>query len=311
LHAYIEILRILSLSTFPSLIHVFQNSWHITNTQAGTISGLFFAGELIGVTFLSAITDRINAKPIFIISLLIGFASGVLFALTAHDFATAAFWRFLQGLALGGTYMPGLKILTDHLPVKYRSRGTSFYTATYYLAAGLSYFLTLHLEPIIGWQWTFIISATGPLVAAVLSITGIPSSPPLETRAETHVFDYRPVLKNRRVVGFSILYGLHNMELVAFSSWRVPYLTCNKRSQPPDAFGQGWSLGTIAAFVSILALPDSIQIHQSRPKKSTTICYYRSDDYIGNHGYHVRRLSHRSLSGYFRTGIYLQHDHCQ
>ncbi len=264
---FIEILSMLSLSTFPSMIHVFQDSWHISNAEAGTISGLFFAGELIGVAFLSAITDKLNAKPIFIISLLIGFFAGILFAFTAQDFYTAAFWRFLQGLALGGTYMPGLKILTDHLPEKYRSRGTSFYTATFYLAAGLSYFLTLKLEPMIGWQWTFVIAAIGPLIAAIISLVAIPSSPPPKVKKKNHVFDFNPVLKNRRVIGFSIIYGLHNMELVAFSSWLIPFFIFNKTLQSPEAVGIDWSLGTIAAFISIAALPASVFINEVAQRK--------------------------------------------
>ncbi len=251
-----------TLSTFPSLIPVFQREWSINNSQAGTISGLFFAGEMLGVTVLTAMTDRVNAKPIFVFSLLLGFLAGIGFALTASDVWSAGLWRFLQGLALGGTYMPGLKILTDHLPQTHRSRGTSLYTATYYLAAAISYLLALEMEPVAGWEWTYVAASAGPLLAAALSIFCIPSTPAPHIRPDTRLFDYRPILKNRRAVGFAILYGLHNMELIAFSSWLVPFLVFSNSVQATGTMGTDWSLGTIAALVSVVALPASVTINE-------------------------------------------------
>lgn len=255
----IEILSMLTLSTFPSLIPVFQNAWGISNTEAGTISGLFFAGELISVTVLSAMMDKWDGRPIFLIGLFLGFLSGIGF-IAASGFWTAGMSRFLQGIALGATYMPGLKILTDHLPPKFQSRGTSFYTATYYLAAGLSFLLALETEPFFGWQVSFLLASLGPLFGLLIAWKTIPSSfPPSSQNLETvQVFNFSSALSNRKAVGFSILYGLHNMELVAFSSWLIPFLAFSQTFQSPDISGSGWSLGIIAAIVSTAALPASI-----------------------------------------------------
>ena len=257
LSCLIEILSMMTLSTFPSLIPIFRQEWGISNTEAGTISGLYFAGELLAVTVLTVLTDRMDAKPIFIASLLLGAVSAFGFMLS-NDVWTAGFWRLMQGIALGGTYMPGLKILTDHLPSSHRARGTSLYTATYYLAAGLSYFLALNAEPLVGWAWAFGISGLGPTVAIVLAFWAIPSSPPPTNRPDTALFDYRPVLRNRRALGLSILYGLHNMELIAFSSWLIPFFVYSQSVQAAGSWGADLNLGSIAAMVSIVALPASI-----------------------------------------------------
>lgn len=253
----IEVLSLLPLSTFPSLIPVFQTEWGITNTEAGTINGLFFAGELVAVTVLSALTDRMDAKPLFLGCLALGVVGAFGFMLST-DVWSAGSWRLLQGLALGGTYMPGLKILTDHLPVSHRARGTSFYTAIYYLAAGLSYWFALEAEPLIGWEWTMGLSGIGPLIAVFLSFWAIPATPPPFDRPDTHLFDYRPVLKNKRALGFSILYGLHNMELIAFASWLVPFLVFSQTMQPAGDWGADLNLGAFAAIISVVALPSSV-----------------------------------------------------
>ncbi len=206
---------------------------------------------------LSALTDRMDAKLIFIASLVLSAVAAFGFMLS-YGVWSGGFWRLMQGIALGGTYMPGLKILTDHLPTAHRARGTSFYTATYYLAAGLSYFVTLEAEPLIGWQWTFGLSGLGPLIAVFLAFWMIPASPPPAIRPDTALFDYRPVLRNRRVLGLSILYGLHNMELIAFSSWLIPFFVYSQGIQGPGSWGADLNLGSVAALVSIVALPASV-----------------------------------------------------
>ena len=259
LFCVIETLSMVTLSTFPSLIPVFQGEWEISNAAAGWISGLFFAGFLIAVVLMTTLTDRIEPKGIFLGALALGFFASLGFALWADGTLSAGFWRLLQGLALGGTYMPGLKIMTDHLPGRAQSRGTAVYTATYYLAAGLSYFIALELEPRVGWSWTFGLTAVGPLLAFLLALVVVPKSPRAITAAQSlHLLDYRPVLANRRVVGYALLYGLHTMELIAFSSWLVPFLVYSQSFQAPGTPGLDFNLGTIAALVSIIALPASI-----------------------------------------------------
>ena len=58
----IEILSMAPLATFPSLIPLFRAEWAISNSEAGWISGIFFAGMLGAVAVFSALTDRVSAK---------------------------------------------------------------------------------------------------------------------------------------------------------------------------------------------------------------------------------------------------------
>lgn len=210
----------------------------------------------------TALTDRVNAKAVFLTGLAIGFLAALGFAIGASGPWSAGFWRLLQGVGLGGTYMPGLKILTDLLPARAQSRATAFYTATYYLAAGLSYLTALELEARVGWTWTFGLAALGPLAALALAGLLIPAPPRPETRLESRLLDFRPVLGNRQALGFALVYGLHNLELFAFSTWVVPLLVFSRSLQDPAALGMTWHLGTIAAVISIVALPASIGFNE-------------------------------------------------
>ena len=253
----IEVLSMLVLSSYPSIIPVVQGPWQLTNAQAGTINGLFFAGQLVTVVTVTLLSDRFDARALYLGFLALGGAAALTFAAAADGFASAAALRFLEGVALGGTYMPGLRILTDNVPAGARSRATSFYTASYFLAAGLSFFLALGLEPLVGWRWTIAACGAGPVAACLLALLVLPR-PPRAERPPPRLLDLRPVIANRRAVGFSLLYGIHNAELTAFASWLVPFLVFALDRPAAGGPGLDVDLATVAALATIVALPASV-----------------------------------------------------
>ena len=247
----------LVVSSYPSLIPILQGAWAMTSAQAGTINGLFFAGMFVSVALFAPLTDRLAPKPLYLGCLALGSVAALAFAALADGFLSAALFRFLEGVALGGTYMPGLRILTDNVPERARSRATSFYTASYYLAAGLSYFVALALEPAVGWRWTLAVCGLGPAAAFACAAVLVPA-PPRNPAPPPKLLDLRPVMANRRAVGFSLLYAIHNAEMVAFASWLVPFLVFSRSLQPPGTAGMPLELASLAALVTIVALPASI-----------------------------------------------------
>ena len=112
-----------AFATFPTLIPVFQHEWSMNNTQAGWISGIFFGGYVIAVAVLTALTDRVDAKRIYLVSMALSSIAALGFALFAEGLWSASAWSLLQGVGLAGTYMPGLRILVDLLPARYQRPG--------------------------------------------------------------------------------------------------------------------------------------------------------------------------------------------
>jgi len=83
------------------------------------------------------------------------------FTLYAQGLWSALFFQFLIGFGLGGTYMPGLKALTDHLEGRAQSRATAFYTASFGLGSSISIVVCGKLGAVFGWQWAFAYGAIG------------------------------------------------------------------------------------------------------------------------------------------------------
>ena len=135
-----QVLGMAGAMSFPALLPRFQRLWSLSSAQSGFVSGVYFAGYLVGVPVLSTLTDRVDPRRIYIGSLFLGAAAAAGFALLAHGVLSALLWRFLQGLGFGGTHMPGLRALSDVVPLSRQPRAVAVYTATFTVGA----FLAVH-----------------------------------------------------------------------------------------------------------------------------------------------------------------------
>ncbi len=247
-----------AFATFPTLIPGFQEEWGLSNTEAGWISGIYFGGYVAAVTILTALTDRVDPKRVYLSSMAISALSAAGFAIAASGVWTASFWRLMQGIGLAGTYMPGLKALTDALPKRLQSRAVAFYTASFGIGASLSIYLSGKLDAAMGWQSAFGLCALGPLTGFVLAAIVLKARPPRDDKPTTRLLDLRPALTNRRALGFTIAYSAHNVELFGFRSWLVVFLAFSQAHQIPGTVGAAWSAATIAAVVNLFGLPSSV-----------------------------------------------------
>lgn len=253
-----EILGMAAFATFPTLIPTFQQEWSLTNTEAGWIGGIYFGGYVVAVGVLTALTDRVDPKQVYILSMMLGVIGAVGFALSAQGVWSATFWRCLQGIGLAGTYMPGLKALTDVVPERVQSRTVAFYTSSFGLGTSLSIYLSGAVEQAAGWQWAFGICAVGPLFALLLVAWVLPGQRPSKAQHDTRLLDFRPVFANRRAFRFTLAYAAHNAELFGFRTWIVAFLIFSQSLQPEGMWGVAWSAATIAALVNLLSLPCSV-----------------------------------------------------
>lgn len=249
-----EVLGMLSFASFQALIPTFAAAWSLTNTEAGWISGVYFAGYVGAVPVLVSLTDRIDPRQVLLGSLLLGGAASVGFALFADGFWSALLFRTLHGVGLAGTYMPGLKALSDHVTGPRQSRYVAFYTASFGIGASFSFLLAGWTAPVLGWQWAFALTAAGSALAMLLTLAVLPASRPV-ARPETRLLDFRPVLRNRGAMAYILGYCGHNWELFAFRSWAVAFLVYAEKLA---GHGAGLSPTVIAALATLLGVPSSI-----------------------------------------------------
>jgi len=249
-----EVGTLLPNLAFAALTPLFIAEWQISNAEAGWIAGISAFGYMAAVPILMSLTDRIDARRVFLAGAALTVFSHLGFAVAAHGFWTGFFWRGLSGIGLAGTYMPGLKILTDRDTAADKSRSVSFYTATYSVGVSLSYLLTGLLTAAYGWQIGIGLLALGPLAALLIASFAV--APKAPAPAEGHrLLNFRPVFANRRALAYILAYGAHGFELTAVRAWLVAFLAfAALRAE----MGGGHGATAIAALFSVIGLPASV-----------------------------------------------------
>jgi MFS family permease len=212
-------------ATYPALLPGLQAEWGMSNTEAGLVSGLFFAGYMAAVPVLTALTDRLDARRIYVVASIVAAAGTAGFALLADGAVVGGLCQMLVGVGIAGTYMPGLRALTDNTHGPAQTRAVSFYTAFFGVGVSLSLVLAQQIADAYGWRWAFGAAALGPLGAAAMVFAGLPPRPARGAMASTKLLDFRPVLANREASRYIYGYAVHCWELLGSRSWMVAFLT--------------------------------------------------------------------------------------
>ena len=252
-----EVFSMTGAAVVPALAPTLIGNWSLTNTETGWIHGIYFIGYVIAVPILTGLTDRVAPRHIYMGSLVIGSIACLGFAVFADGLWTAMPFHLLMGVGLAGTYMPGLKILSDRLTGKTQSRATAIYTSSFGIGLSSSFFVSGQVQRATGWHETFYVVAIGPLLAILMILLFISRDDPKNFEApETHLLDFRPVLRCRAAMGFVWAYAVHSFELFAFRSWMVVFLTFAQAQNP----GSGFDLNatTLAAIITLFGQPASL-----------------------------------------------------
>lgn len=252
----------LGFSTYAALLPGLRDEWGLSNSQAGVIGGMFFAGYVSTVSYWTALTDRIDARRIYLAGGLIAVAASVGFGLFAAGFASAVLFQVLLGVGVAATYMPGLRLLSDRLSGSGQSRSIATYTSFFGIGIALSLAAAGVIAPRYGWRTAFVASALGPALAAAavfLLLSPLPrrsDAPPVRFSLATlfPLGAWRRVLSNRAAAGYTAGYFAHCLELFGSRSWMVAFLGFSA------SLGGGfpWQAPAIAAAINLLAVPASI-----------------------------------------------------
>ena len=231
-----EALSMTGFAAYTTLLPQLQREWNLSNSEAGAIGGIFYAGYMAAVPLLTSLTDRIDARRVYAAACALSLVGAACFASFAQGLWTALAFQFLIGAGLAGTYMPGLKTLTDQLEGSTQSRATAFYTASFGVGSTISIIACGKIGVTFGWVWAFVLGTIGPLLAAMLVMTTMPPGRTHAPRAKAGpVLDFRPVLRNRATRAYTLGYCVHNYELFGQRSWMVAFLVFCASIQPAHA----------------------------------------------------------------------------
>jgi len=210
-------------AVLPTLI----GEWEMSNSRAGWLGGIYFAGYLVAVPVLVPLTDRIPPKRVCLSGAVVGAVASLGFALLADGFWSGMVLRFFAGVAMAGAYMPTLKIIADSLEDPWRGRASSYYTSVFGIGTAASILAGGAVADLYGWRWAFAAAGIGNVLALAVGMMWLPTGKSDPTKRGLLV-DFRPVFRNRRAMSYILAYAGHLWEgftnriwIIAFLAWMM------------------------------------------------------------------------------------------
>ena len=124
---------------WPALLPDLVQRWSLTYGEAGWITGIFYGAYIVAVPVLVTLTDRIDAKRVYLFGVAATALAHGLFALLADGLWVALAARALAGIGWAGTYMTGLKLLADKVDARLMSRAAAGHAASIGIAGAVSF----------------------------------------------------------------------------------------------------------------------------------------------------------------------------
>lgn len=250
-----EILSMTPFSMFVALQPQLQGAWRLSNTESGWISSAYFTGYMLAVPVLGSLTDRIDARRVWLAACALAGAGSLGFATLAADAWTAAAFQLVTGAGLAGTYMPGLKVITDRVAAIPPPRHVAFYTTSFTVGSSLSFWIIGQLDAVFSWRTAVSVSAAGPLIGCALMYLALRPVPVPSREAVHSGAHIASVLRSADSMRYVIGYAAHVWELFALRAWVVPFVAfCQTLRDDASPV----SFATLAALVSLVGVPASL-----------------------------------------------------
>lgn len=211
---------------WPALLPGMIPLWGLTNSEAGWITAIFYAAYMVSVPVLVTLTDRVDAKLVYLFGVACTIAGHLMFGFLADGFWSALATRALTGIGWAGTYMTGVKLLADKVDAKLMSRAVTGHAASIGISGALSFACADLLADHYGWRSAFVLAGASAALAWAIVALCAPRRKGFAPQASDGggLFDFRPVFRNRSAMAYAQAYCIHTLEMNALRGWGVAFL---------------------------------------------------------------------------------------
>lgn len=248
----------LIFTAYSAAIPLLTPEWGMSAGQTGLIQSAWHAGYLVSLFTVGFLADRYGAKRVFLVSSIAASVSAMIFALFAGSFLSGALLYGLTGLFSGGSYTPGLTLISERVAPTKRGRAMGFYLAAASFGYAMALMLTGALTPWIGWRGAFIVNASGPMVGTLLALYALRATPNVIHPAPAGQPAANPlpvVLGNKPAMLATWAYTFHSWEMLGMKAWLPAFLAAAAYVSGSNAT-QAASLGaglTAIAYIGSMA----------------------------------------------------------
>lgn len=236
--AVVQVLAMSCWFSASAVVPALRLDWEVSTGQATLLTVAVQLGFVTGAVSSAALNlaDRIPAHRLVAISALLAATATASIAVLVDSLGPALVLRFVTGMALAGTYPPGLKLMTSWFD---RGRGAALGVLVGALTLGSAVPQLVSSFAALPWRGVLLVSAGLATISAVIAWTLVRPgplarpAPPLNPRYVVTLFTERgPLLANLGYFG-------HMWELYAWWTWLSPFAA--------DRFGRARAAGAALA----------------------------------------------------------------
>jgi len=210
--------------TYAAALPVLQQEWRMSAAAAGSIASGWQIGYAVSMVTLSWLADRVGAKPVYLWSSVVGAVFSLAFALLARGYLSGLILYTLVGVSLAGTYTTGLMLLSERYPRNRRGMASGLFVASTSFGFALSLILSGIIMPLGGYRLAFLVTGSGPLIAAIVIWITLANTPASITPRRKEQKFTKEVLGNKPAMLLISGYTCHNWELQGMRSWIPAFL---------------------------------------------------------------------------------------
>lgn len=213
---------------YAGAVPVLMTDWKMSAGEAGLIHTGWHAGYLVSLFAVGFLTDRFGAKRVFLATSWAACGSALLFAVFADGFRSALVLYALAGLCSGGSYTPGLALITQRFQPRRRGAAMGWYLAASSLGYAVSLLLGGALIALDGWRTSFVAAAVGPILGTLIAYRVLRGT--RNILAHRHagagvLLSLVEVIRNRPAMLAIWSYSFHSWELLGLWAWLPAYIS--------------------------------------------------------------------------------------
>ena len=214
-------------TAYAAVLPLLKAQWGLSAGEAGLVQSAWHLGYLSSLFGVGFLADRYGARCTFLWSSVAASTAGLVFALFADGFWSALLLHGLAGLCSGGSYTPGLALISQRFAAGGQGRAMGYYLAAASFGYGLTLVLAGALLAPLGWRGVFVLIACGPVLATLIAFRVLRDTPNVvhpRPAAQGARHDFLAVLRNRPAMLSIWGYAFHAWELLGLWAWLPAFL---------------------------------------------------------------------------------------
>ena len=216
------LLTLLPFSSYIVSIPFVRDEWGMSNTEAAVVFSAYLVGSALSAAFLLPVTDRIPARKVLLVSVVVMAVSNVLFPILAGDVWTASLLRLAAGAGHVGAYIPGVRLVSLRFAGSMRGTAVGAFVSIGFVGTTGSYaFMGWLLDMTDSWRTAYLITSLVGLVGVAIALAVV-----RDRRSDDEVSDsprsWGPdlsVLRGGSILMLNLAYALHTAELYLARLW--------------------------------------------------------------------------------------------